>query len=188
MDRPWAVGLVLGLALLGVAAVVLGAGSGGNVDPVDANATACANATADSEVVPGDPYDRTTVRLQAANGTVLATVDVRIADTSDLRYTGLSDTESLPDGEGMLFVHDAEARHTYVMREMDFPLDIVFVSAEGEITTIHHAPVPEEIPGGNGNFPGEGAYVLEVPRGFTNETGVGAGDCVVIPANVTAER
>jgi len=186
MDRPWAVALVVGLAILGVTAVLLAPGPRESVDPVDAGATACANATADDEVVAGEPHDRTTVRLQDANGTALATVDVRIADTVDLRHTGLSDTESLARGEGMLFVHESAGRYTYVMRDMDFPLDIVFVSAEGEITRIHHAPVPEEIPGGDGSFPGEGRYVLEVPRGYTNATGAGVGDCVVIPEGVAA--
>ena len=143
-------------------------------------------------VVVGSPfggtgeYAWTTVTIEDADGTRLATVDVRIANTTEKRYTGLSDTASLPDGEGMLFVHETEDQYTYVMREMDFPLDIVFVDGNGTITTIHHAPVPEEIPGGDGRFPGRGKYVLEVPRGYTNATGVAVGDRVVIPGDVRA--
>lgn len=129
-------------------------------------------------------YEWTTVTIEDANGTQLATVDVRIADTTAKRRLGLSNTSSLPDGEGMLFVHEEPGEYVYVMRRMDFPLDIVFIEADGTITTIHHAPVPEEIPGGNGRFPGQGKYVLEVPRGFTNATGVDVGDRVNIPAGV----
>ena len=129
-------------------------------------------------------YNRTTVTLVDDDGARLATVDVRVADTRDERYLGLSDTESLADGEGMLFVHPREARHTYVMRRMDFPLDIVFVAANGTVTRIHHAPVPEKIPGGNGKFPGVGRFVLEVPRGYANQTGLDVGDRVVVPDRV----
>jgi len=44
----------------------------------------------------------------------------------------------------MLFVYPQEGSHTYVMRSMDFPIDIVFVGANGTITEIHHAPVEED--------------------------------------------
>lgn len=126
-------------------------------------------------------YERTTVAAIDENGTRLATIEVRVADTWRKRYTGLSDTESLDFGEGMLFVHESAGTHTYVMREMDFPLDIVFIAPNGTITTIHHAPVPEETPGDSlRGYSGTGKYVLEVPRGYTNATGIDAGDRVRI--------
>jgi uncharacterized membrane protein (UPF0127 family) len=128
--------------------------------------------------------DRTTVTVLDEDGRTLGAVEVRVADTYRERYTGLSDAESLGPDEGMLFVHDEEGEYAYVMRRMDFPLDIVFIDADGRITTIHHAPVPEEIENGNGRFPGHGKYVLEVPRGYTNATGVDVGDRVTIPAGV----
>ncbi|MHB9288770.1 DUF192 domain-containing protein [Halobacteriales archaeon Cl-PHB] len=133
---------------------------------------------------PGE-YDRTTVSLVDDNGTGLATVDVRIADTRDKRRIGLSETDSLDTGEGMLFVHPRQGPQAYHMKDMDFPLDIVFVANNGTITTIHHAPVPEKIPGGDGRFSGVGRFVLEVPRGYTNVTGVDVGDRVEIPELVT---
>jgi uncharacterized membrane protein (UPF0127 family) len=128
-----------------------------------------------------DDHDNATVTVRDENGTELATVDARVADTFDERYTGLSETESLENGSGMLFVHDEEGTHTYVMRNMDFPIDIVFVDADGRITTIHHARAPRG--GENGNdlkYPGRGKYVLEVPRGYTNATGIDEGDRVEI--------
>ncbi len=184
MDRG---GILSILAIVGLAAIagfILLSAPGGVDDGNTAVTTDCQNAT------PGGPdrrtgdYEWSTVTLRAANGTDLATVEVRLADTSDKRRLGLSDTECLPPGEGMLFVHDEEDTYTYVMRRMDFPLDIVFVDANGTITTIQHAPVPEEIADGNGQFPGRGKYVLEVPRGYTNRTGVDVGDTVVVPENV----
>ncbi|MFB6129388.1 MAG: DUF192 domain-containing protein [Salinigranum sp.] len=127
-------------------------------------------------------YEHGTVTIVDDNGTRLATVRVRIADTAQKRYTGLSDTKSLPEGEGMLFIHDHESKHAYVMRRMDFPLDIVFVDADGRITTIHHAPVPP--PGTKERdlklYRGYGKYVLEVPKGYTTRRNVTVGDRVRI--------
>jgi uncharacterized membrane protein (UPF0127 family) len=130
---------------------------------------------------PEGSYERTTVTIVDEDGTERGTVDVRIADTDRKRYTGLSDTPSLPSDEGMLFVHDAPGERTYVMRGMSFGIDIVYVGANGTITSIHHAPEPPENADGNAyRYPGEGQYVLEVNRGWTTERNVSTGDCVAI--------
>ncbi|WP_226005237.1 DUF192 domain-containing protein [Natrinema salinisoli] len=110
-----------------------------------------------------------------------AVVDVEIADDPAERYTGLSDHDSLEPGDGMLFVYDEEQDLTFVMREMDFDIDIIYIGADGEITSIHHARAPR--PGEDGEtlqYPGRGKWVLEVPRGYANETGIEVGDEVEI--------
>jgi hypothetical protein len=133
----------------------------------------------------GGDYEWRTVTLADEDGTTLATVRVRIADTAMKRYTGLSETSSLGADEGMLFVHDGTGEHTYVMRRMEFPLDIVFVDANGTITTIHHAPVPEATPSEDlVRYSGRAKYVLEVPRGYTEEHGVDVGDRLIVPEDV----
>jgi hypothetical protein len=133
-----------------------------------------------------DEYERTTVELVDDSGERLAEIDVRVADTPEKRYLGLSNTTSLDSREGMLFVHDDEGQYAYVMRDMDFPLDIVFVSSEGRVTEIHHATLPPEGASGSDltRYRGEGRYVLELPMGTANETGLDEGDRVVIPDSV----
>ncbi|MEY7851820.1 DUF192 domain-containing protein [Natrarchaeobius sp. A-rgal3] len=125
--------------------------------------------------------DRAVVHVLDDDGEPKATVDVEVADTVDERYTGLSDHDSLEDGEGMLFVHATEGDRTYVMREMDFDIDIVFVGADREITAIEHARAPEADEDGEElRHSGRAKWVLEVPRGYTNETGIDVGDQIVI--------
>ena len=126
------------------------------------------------------PYNETTVTVSDENGTELGTVDVRIADTRAKRYTGLSETASLDPDEGMLFVHDEEDQHSYVMRDMSFPLDITFVDANGTIVQIFHAGVDGE----NAPYEARGKYVLETNRGWANRTGVSTGDTVDVPDSV----
>ena len=106
-------------------------------------------------------------------------VDVMVADDPQERYTGLSDTESLGPNEGMLFVYSEEGHHTYVMRSMSFPIDIVYIGANGCITSIHHAPVEEDNQNLTG-YSGRGKWVLEVPYNWTTEHGVEVGDEVRI--------
>lgn len=122
-------------------------------------------------------YETTGVDVTTPGGDPLGSVTAAVADTGQLRYTGLSDTESLPTDAGMLFVYDRVGDHTYVMREMDFGLDIVYADGDGAITRIHHAPAPApDEDGEDQTYPGRGQYVLEVNRGWTTERGVETGD------------
>jgi uncharacterized membrane protein (UPF0127 family) len=122
-------------------------------------------------------YEKTMVCVRSTEGELLGCVYAAIADTHSLRYTGLSDTESLPENRGMLFVFSTPGDHTFVMREMDFGLDIVYADSDGVITKTHHAPAPG--PGEDGNdqkYPGYGQYVLEVNEGWTTERDISEGD------------
>ncbi|MFD1566167.1 DUF192 domain-containing protein [Halolamina litorea] len=92
----------------------------------------------------------------------------------------MSDTDSLAENEGMLFVHPTEAEHGYVMREMDFPIDMVFVAENGTITTIHHAELPPEGES-SPTYEGYGKYVVELPYEYTLDHDIEVGDRVEIP-------
>ncbi|UWG47103.1 putative membrane protein [Halanaeroarchaeum sp. HSR-CO] len=120
-----------------------------------------------------------TVTVLDESGDPLGTVTVMVADTPDERYTGLSDTESLDPNEGMLFVFDSEAERAFVMRNMSFPIDIVFVDADRTITAVHHAPV-ENDDGQLTRYRGQGKWVLEVPYNWTTEHDVEVGDQIRI--------
>ncbi|WP_049901135.1 DUF192 domain-containing protein [Halococcus agarilyticus] len=128
-----------------------------------------------------DDYERAEVTITNNCSRTLGTVDARIADTYQKKYTGLSNTTSLANGSGMLFTYDEASEHTYVMRKMDFPLDIVFVGADGRINAIESAPAPG--PGEDGESiqrTGRGQYVLEVPRGWMERHGIHVGHQVDI--------
>ena len=125
-------------------------------------------------------YKTTRVRVETPDGQRLGAVTAAIADTQNLRGTGLSDTESLPEDRGMLFVYETVTDRTFVMRRMDFGIDIVYADADGTITEIFHAPEPGPNEDGNDQqYTGRGQYVLEVNRGWTTERGVTAGDRLV---------
>ena len=130
----------------------------------------------ENTAIPGD-YETTEVRVRSPTGERLGMVTAAIADTAELRYRGLSDTASLSEDRGMLFVYESVGHRTFVMREMDFGIDIVYADADGTITRIHHASAPDpDENGSNQEYPGRGQYVLEVAYNWTSDRGVSEGD------------
>ncbi|GAB7009621.1 DUF192 domain-containing protein [Halorubrum trueperi] len=122
-------------------------------------------------------YETTTVEaVDGETNESLATVEARVADGIAKRYVGLSATDELSDDEGMLFVHEKSGEHAYVMRDMAFGLDIVFVAPNGTVTGISEAE-PDARP--FTRYRGTGRYVLEVPRGWSDRNGVEPGDRLV---------
>lgn len=126
-----------------------------------------------------------TVEILNKQNDTLAIIDVEIADTRKERYIGLSNTETLNNGSGMLFVFDQEQEQTFVMRDMDYPLDIIFINSERQITEIHHASVPSS----NNNltgYRGNARWVLEVPKGYTITKNISIGHKVEFNLNETS--
>jgi len=128
-----------------------------------------------------DQYGEATVTISDESGERLAVVQAEVADTRHERYTGLSEHDSLAAGRGMLFVYENEQDLTYVMRNMSFGIDIVYVGADNRITEIHEAPKPGPNEDGESmEYPGRGQYVLEVPKGYMAANNVTEGDRIEI--------
>lgn len=122
-------------------------------------------------------YETAWVQAETAGGETLDSVYTAVADTGGTRYTGLSDAETMPGDAGMLFVFDSVFSGSFVMRRMDFGIDIVYADSTGAITEIHHAPAPGPDEDGNSQgYPGTGKYVLEVNYDWTQRAGVSVGD------------
>lgn len=105
-------------------------------------------------------------------------INVEIADTPWAQYQGLSNHASICPTCGMLFIFPDRKIREFVMRDMKFPLDIIYIS-NGEIIKIDANLVPE------GNKPqkiynsGSAAdKVLEVSAGFCEKNGIRVGDSV----------
>ena len=97
----------------------------------------------------------------------------------DAFYRGLGDRESLPDDRGMLFVFPEPGRHTFWMKNMLIPIDIIWISADGRVVDVQTARPEPGVPDPQlrrYNPNGEAKYVLEVRAGLAAEQGVQAGD------------
>ncbi len=69
------------------------------------------------------------------NGVVLV---ADIAATNEQRTMGLSVKDSLDENEAMLFVFDEEAEHTFWMKNMKFPIDIIWIDSDNTVVHIEH--------------------------------------------------
>ena len=100
------------------------------------------------------------------------TLEVTYADTPQERYRGLSDRKTLPMDEGLMLVYDTLARHGIVMRDMNFPIDIIWLDKSGKIVDFKRNASPQsyQSPSEHTTFkPEEPArYVLEVAAGVLN--------------------
>ena len=108
---------------------------------------------------------------------------VELAITIAEQIQGLSDRSSLAPGTGMLFVYEQESKLTFWMKDMHFPLDMVWIDADCTVVDITlNAPPPEpdqtleELPRFAPGVPAQ--FVLEINAGEAQSEGIGASDPV----------
>jgi hypothetical protein len=157
-----------------------GGGDGGTDNENDRSDSGETNGGCAGESV-HEGYEETAVEVVSPEGELLGSVTAAVADTNSTRYLGLSNTDCLPPDRGMLFVYQEPQPLTFVMRDMDFGIDIVHIDRNGVITSIQHADPPGEGESGEEpkhQYPGTGQFVLEVNYDWTTEHGVETGDVV----------
>jgi hypothetical protein len=104
-------------------------------------------------------------------------VKIDIADTDALRTQGLSSRESLKDGEGMFFIFEEPDFYKIWMKDMNFPIDIIFISPDFKIIGIENNISPNTYP--QTFSPKEKSkYVLEVNANFSSKNNFQIGDFV----------
>ncbi len=93
------------------------------------------------------------------------------------REQGLSGRKSLDQDAGMLFVFDRPGQYNFWMKDMNFPIDIIWLTKGKEIIYIKKDARPEFYPETYG--PSQDAlYVLEVVSGFSDKNNLKVGDRV----------
>lgn len=100
-------------------------------------------------------------------------VSVKIAQTTEEQRQGLSDTAELKQGTGMLFVYDRYTTPQFWMKDMNYPIDIIWIRDDQVIGAVENVPVPalgQKLPRYSSDEPIN--YVLEVPAGFVAKYGI----------------
>ncbi|WP_394335750.1 DUF192 domain-containing protein [Robiginitalea sediminis] len=114
--------------------------------------------------------------LRAGTDSVLADLDIEIAETDYETQTGLMYRESMEDTQAMWFVFETEAMHSFYMKNTLFPLDILFVNEELEIVTVAKNAQPLDEAGISSGVPVR--YVLEIKAGLADKWGISEGDLI----------
>jgi hypothetical protein len=104
-------------------------------------------------------------------------LQVEVADTPDEQSKGLSGRANLAENEGLLFVYEQPARPSFWMKEMNFPIDIIWISSDKKIAEVTAKVSPDTYPQ-SFRPQKEIRYVLEVSAGTAERYGWLAGDLV----------
>ena len=106
----------------------------------------------------------------------------RVADTADKRAKGLGGSDPLGQHDAMVFVFGGIESHTFWMKGLTYPLDIIWFN-EGKIVDIAPRVPPTNPEDSEAGYPRYSAryptkYVIEVPSGTADRLKLKIGDPV----------
>ncbi len=73
-------------------------------------------------------------------------LELEIADTESERARGLSGRAALGENEGMLFIFDEPEMPGFWMKDMHFPIDIIWLDENRQIVGLHENIAPDTYP------------------------------------------
>lgn len=109
----------------------------------------------------------------------LAQTDLRlyVATNPEQTTKGLSDTAELPDGHGMLFYIPNRHQLRFWMKDMHYPIDMLWLDHDRRVIHIESNVSPDTYPRQFANPSGTDAhYVLELNSGDASRHNVNLGD------------
>lgn len=112
---------------------------------------------------------------------------VEVADNHEERARGLMFRDTLEQGRGMLFVHDAEQPLAYWMKNTRIPLDILYFDEDLKLVSVSRGVPPCSLGDRCPNYPSRAPalYVLELNAGVAAEIGVAKGDELKLGPGIT---
>lgn len=101
-------------------------------------------------------------------------IKVEVASSDKQLEKGLSGRKCIADNQGMLFVFDSPGYYNFWMKDMNFPIDIVWVDENKRIIEVTDNVQPSTYPDTfTSNQPP--SYVLEVGAGRAGQLGLFSG-------------
>lgn len=109
-------------------------------------------------------------------------ITAEIADTDEERSKGLSGRNSLPKNYGLLFVFEEAKKYPFWMKDMKFPIDIIWINKNEVVDITNHAPPETNTKSSLTIYKPKvpALYVLEVNANYVRENTIKVGDEVEI--------
>ena len=105
------------------------------------------------------------------------TLKVEVAQTPYQMERGLSGRSSLPQGRGIVFVFSVPGFYGFWMKEMNFPIDIIWIGPDFKVVGISSDVSPSTYPKVfTPEVPAQ--YVLEVAAGWSEKNNISVGNAV----------
>jgi uncharacterized membrane protein (UPF0127 family) len=124
--------------------------------------------------VSAQAQQRSTVRVYFPNGEFIT---AELALSGEERARGLMFRESIAADQAMLFVFEEEAPHSFWMKNVGFPIDILWLDREKRIVHMaRRVPPCRKDPCPTYSPLRPSGYVLELRAGRSDELGIKPGD------------
>ena len=103
--------------------------------------------------------------------------DLEVVDTPEERQQGLSDRTHLPPRKGMLFVFQEADDYGIWMKDMNFPLDIIWLDSDQQVVGLEENVQPDSYPE---SFRADASslYIIEINSGEATKAGLEIGDTI----------
>jgi uncharacterized membrane protein (UPF0127 family) len=125
------------------------------------------------------PQLRPHVTIRIGDGVFLT----QVAKTQDTREKGLSGTSSLRAEEGMLFIYDSDDKWPIWMKDMNYPIDIIWLDKDKKVVYIVKNAPPESYPYDTFTPKQDARYVLEVVAGTVGGKSISIGSVAAFDEN-----
>jgi uncharacterized protein len=106
------------------------------------------------------------------------TFSIELAKDDKTRERGLSYRASLPEDQGLLFLFDKPSTYSFWMKEMHFPIDIIYIDNDTIVHVFENVPPPtspkQELPVYTPDTPAD--KVLEINAGLSKKYRIKKGD------------
>lgn len=107
-------------------------------------------------------------------------IDAEVASPGDSKRKGLSGRDSLEISKGMLFVFDKSANYTFWMKDMKFPIDIIWIDENKKVVHIaeNASPEPDKKDAELTKYTSSSVakYILEINAGLSKLHNLQVGD------------
>lgn len=111
---------------------------------------------------------------KADNDSIVATLDIEIADNEYKTQTGLMYRSGMEENQAMLFVFPNEQRRSFYMKNTEFSIDIIYFDANKKLVNFHSKAEPYNENSLPSTAPAK--YVLEVNAGLAEKWNLEKGD------------
>jgi len=99
----------------------------------------------------------------------------QVANTEAAREKGLSGTLNLRSDQAMLFVFDSDGKWPIWMKDMNYPIDIVWLDSNKKVVYIVKNAPPESYPYEQFTPKENARYVIELPSGTVSQKSIDIG-------------
>ncbi len=107
------------------------------------------------------------------------TINLEVSKSTEELQKGLSGRDDLPEDQGMIFVFEEKAQHSFWMKEMRFPIDIIFIDDTTVKQVVENAAPSGQVPNLTIYTPDSPVnLVLEVNAGKAKELGIKEGTTI----------